>query len=133
MDEMQITIRECFSDWVKNAMNARHMSQAKLARSSSLAETTISRVCRDSNDRGSVYHPTIEIVCKISIGLGLDRDETKELLFSAFPELEIWGYALDHHLDIFDVEEILYENGLYPEEDDDNDDENEYDDDENEN
>jgi len=48
----------------------------------------------------------------ISLVLKLTREETSELFFAAFPEVEYWGAFLDSHVDIFDANSILYDAGL---------------------
>ena len=55
---------------------------------------------------------TLHVVMAVSIGLGLDREEAAEMLCSAFPEFDLWGNFLDMELDIFEVNNILYELGL---------------------
>lgn len=110
--ENEYTHWKCFSECVKGEMSAKNMTQAELERKSLLSATTISRICRNSNDKKSTYKPTLPVVCAVSIGLGLNREKATDLLFSAFPEIELWGDFLDKRLDIDDVNAILYENGL---------------------
>jgi len=101
-----------FSDVVKEYMGSRGYTNARLVEISNLSKTTISRVCRNSNDKGSSYIPTLHIVMAIGIGLKLNHEETKRLLFSAFPEMALWSDIIDRRLNIHDANEVLYENGF---------------------
>ena len=101
-----------FSAFVNETMTAKEMRQSDLIASSLLSRTTISRICRDSNDKGSSYVPTLPVVMAVSIGLRLNREEATELLFCAFPEMELWGGFLDKRLDIYEANEILDNEGL---------------------
>lgn len=88
------------------------MTQAQLERASCLSRITINRIYRNSNDKGSTYQPSLPVACAVSIGLALNRTEAKDLLYSAFPELELLGEFLDNKLSIDAVNDILYENDL---------------------
>jgi len=107
-----IVPRKSFSAWVIDKMGDLQMSQADLVKSSLLSKTTVSRIIRNSNDKGLSYQPTLKVVMAISLGLGLDRSEANDLLFSAFPEVEVWGELLDERLNITRANIILYELGL---------------------
>lgn len=101
-----------FSDYVVKGAAKKGMLQADLVQKSLLSKTTISRIFRDSTDKGTTYQPTLPVVWAISIGLALNRDEAKELLFLAFPAFELWGCFLDKGLSIYDVNSTLYDAGL---------------------
>ena len=101
-----------FSEWVNAKMKALGITPAELARLSLLSKTTTSRICRNSNDKGSTYQATLPVVEAISVGLALTRGEAQDLLYSAFPEMGMWGDFLDNQLDIDDVNIILYDSGL---------------------
>ena len=101
-----------FSEFVNETMATKAMRQSDLIASSLLSRTTISRICRNSNDKGSSYVPTLSVVMAISVGLRLNREEATELFFCAFPEMEILGCSLDKQLNICQINEILYDNGL---------------------
>ncbi|MBS6554455.1 MAG: helix-turn-helix transcriptional regulator, partial [Clostridium sp.] len=77
-----------FSDSVKKYLKIKKMTQADLIRKSMLTRTTVSRICRNSNDKGSTYQPTDRIVMSVCVALGLDSKETKELFNLAFPYLK---------------------------------------------
>ena len=93
-------------------MTGRGITQTELIRSTLLSRTTISRICRNSNDKGSTYQATLPVVWALSIGLKLNREEATDMLFSAFPEMELWGKFLEKRLSIDDVNDILDEAGL---------------------
>lgn len=100
---------------VKRYMNEKEMSQQDLINASGLSRTTISRVCRNSDDKGSTYRvDDIRVVMALAVGLKLTSAQLYELMVIAFPELHIVKWALDHSLDIHDVNIRLYEQGLSP-------------------
>ena len=104
-----------FSEIVTKHMKSMGMSQQDLIAASGLSRTTISRICRNSDDKGSTYHvDDIRVVMAIAVGLKLTSAQFDELIFIAFPELHIVKWALDHSLDIHDVNIELYEQGLSP-------------------
>lgn len=79
----------------------KKLSQIELADLSNLSRTTISRICRNSNDKGGFYQPkNLSIVVAVCIGLKLDKAESQELCFIAFPELRVWAYCIEHRLNI---------------------------------
>jgi len=106
--------RKSFSDFVKDKMAERKMNQSDLSRSSLLSVKTVGRVYNNKNYIGSAYRATLPVVLAVSVGLKLSRAEADELLYSAFPEMKLWGCFLDRKLDIDEVNAILDENGLLP-------------------
>jgi transcriptional regulator with XRE-family HTH domain len=105
-------IRENVNVWVKDKLNERRMSQAELARKSLLSASRICRICKDSNSQGSTFTITFRDVMALSFGFSLNREETTDLFFSAFPEAELWGDFLDKRMNIYEVNEVFYDNGL---------------------
>ena len=104
---------ESFSDAVTRLMNKKGMTQAELAKRSGLSKLTVSRICRNSNDKGGFYTATETVIMALSIGFQLSSEESKkELLHAAFPERAFWNDFLDNHFDIHKTNEILYDNGL---------------------
>jgi len=103
---------ESFSSAVVRYMKEKGMTQSALVKSSALSKTTISRICRNNNDKGSSYLPTPSIVMAVSVGLKLSCAAAKELLFAAFPEMAYWSGFLERSLTIDEANEILYDNGL---------------------
>lgn len=94
-------------------MNEKGMTQAGLVIRSGLSKTTISRICRDSNDKGDKYTPTEPVIMALSIGLRLSSAESKkQLLYAAFPERAYWDDILDNHLNIYEANILLEENNL---------------------
>ena len=88
------------------------MTQADLIRKSMLTRTTVSRICRNSNDKGSTYQPTDRIVMSVCVALGLDSEETKELFSLAFPYLKCWDKIRAEKMNIDQANSFLYDEGL---------------------
>jgi transcriptional regulator with XRE-family HTH domain len=112
MDLCKFRIRKCFSDWVRDKASEKKLTQAELIISSGLSRTTINRIFRNSNDKGSAYEVTMPVVKLLSVVLALNREEATEMLFSAFPDMELWGHFLDKKLGIAEIDIILDENGF---------------------
>lgn len=93
-------------------MGERMYSQRDLARRSRISEPTISRIVRNSNDKGGPYEPTDAVVMAISLAFGLDRARWESLLFAAFPERKIWFECLDKRLGAYEADSQLYDQGL---------------------
>ena len=109
---MEIKTRKSFSENVRTRMEKTRVTQKKLVEKSLLSKTTISRICRNSNDKGNTYQATLPVVMAVCVGLRLNREEAKELFFSAFPEFDAWTTILERKWDIDQANELLYENGL---------------------
>lgn len=110
--KIEYTLRGSLSSFVNDAMRKKHMTQADLIEASLLSRTTINRICRNSNDKESTYQASLPVVQALSIGLKLTRAETLEMLYTAFPEMELWGAFLDQHICIDEVNLRLDEAGL---------------------
>lgn len=67
---------------------------------------------RDSNDKGSTYQPTANIVIAVCLALKLDEAEWEKMILAAFPQMAIWREGLQEHLSVHDVNCRLYEQGL---------------------
>ncbi len=85
---------------------------AELARRSNLSKTTVSRICQNTNHKGTSYSPTHIIVMAVCVGLGLNKEEAREAFFAAFPELRLFETILEKRLDIIDANALLDENGV---------------------
>lgn len=103
---------ETFSSIVKGLLQERGWSAAFLAKESRLSKTTVSRILRDSNDKGSTYQPIENIVMAVCYAFKLDETEGDKLSLAAFPEKAIWREGLKQHLSIHEVNCRLYELGL---------------------
>ena len=103
---------ESFSSAVVRYMKEKEMTQSDLMKTSALSKTTISRICRNNNDKGSSYLPTPSVVMAVSVGLKLSCVEAQELFLAAFPEMRYWRDFLERQLTINAANEILYDNGL---------------------
>ena len=101
-----------FSDAVNRYLKTKRITQADLIRKSQLTRTTVSRICRNSNDKGSTYQPTDRIVMSVCVALGLDSKETKELFSLAFPYLKCWDKIIAEKMNIDQANSFLYDEGL---------------------
>ena len=102
-----------FSECVNAHLKSKRKSRADLERLTGLSKARISRIVRNSNDRGSTYAPDIYDVMAISIGLKMNREEKEELFLAAFPEMKYWDEILDNGMDIDEADEVLYRQGLH--------------------
>ena len=103
---------ETFSSIVKGLLQERGWSAAFLAKESRLSKTTVSRILRDSNDKGCTYQPTANIAVAVCLAFKLDKAERDKLLLAAFPQWAIWREGLEQHLSVHEVNCRLYEQGL---------------------
>ena len=101
-----------FSAAIMQHMKNKAITQSKLVQLSRLSKTTISRVLRNTNDKGASYRPTMAIVMAISVGLKLTYQEYEELLYIAYPETGYMKEVLGRCLTVDEANEILYDNGL---------------------
>lgn len=105
--------RETFSE-VVNRLLANQTNgiknAAELALQSNLSKVTISRICRNSNDKGASYRPTPSVVIAICVAFSLDSAATKKLFDTVFPEQPLWRLILDQHMNIVQANEFLYDN-----------------------
>ncbi len=103
---------ETFSTLVKDLLRERGWSAAFLARESNLSKTTVSRILRDSNDKGSTYQPTANIVTAVCLAFKLDIAGWEKMMMAAFPQMAVWREGFQEHLSVHDVNCRLYEEGL---------------------
>lgn len=90
-----------FSDAVNRYLKTKRITQADLIRKSQLTRTTVSRICRNSNDEGSSYQPTDRVVMSICVALELNHTETAEMFALAFPYFPYWHEIIEKRMDIF--------------------------------
>ena len=103
------------SDCVNYHMKIKNTKQSDLVNLSGLTKTTISRICRNSNDKGSAYSTkNISIIMALSIALQLTVAERNEMYIAAFPETEYWDKFLNEELNLIECNNILDDNGLAP-------------------
>ena len=88
------------------------MKAVDLADMSNLSKTTISRILRDSNDKGQTYRPTESIVTAIAIALKVGRGGWERLMDAAFPERLICFEVLDCGGSVYEANARLDEAGL---------------------
>jgi hypothetical protein len=103
---------ESFSKAVIRLLKENGKELTDLRKLSLLSKPTVSRIRRDTNDKGSNYQPTQAVVMAVCVGLKLNRAQAAELMFTAFPEMALWGEILDRRLDIMDANEMLDDVGL---------------------
>jgi len=103
-----------FSELVKTIMKERRISQKNLVTNSGLSRTTISRICRNSNDKGSTYQAeSLSVVMAICIGLDVyDAEEQKKLFYTAFPEFSAWEHITKEKMSIVKADGYLDAQGL---------------------
>ena len=99
-----------FSAAIKYYMRMKKISRRELQQESNLSRTTIGRMCRNSNDKGSTYRPPIQVIWAVSVGLKLTHAEMDELFRLAYPESEFMGEILDNHLTMVRADILLAEN-----------------------
>ena len=88
------------------------MDQKDLAAKSCLTETTISRILRNSNDKGADYRPTEQVVAAISLSFELGTEGYEILRRAAFPQVAIWQKALEDYKTVAEANEDLLKKGL---------------------
>lgn len=93
-------------------MQEKGWNAAFLAKESNLSKTTVSRILRDSNDKGRTYQPTANIVTAVCLAFKLDTAGRDKLLLAAFPQMAIWREGFQEHLSVHEVNCRLYEQGL---------------------
>lgn len=103
---------ETFSNLVRGLLQEKGWNAAFLAKESNLSKTTVSRILRDSNDKGRTYQPTANIVTAVCLAFKLDTAGWDKLLLAAFPQMAIWREGFQEHLSVHDVNCRLYEQGL---------------------
>lgn len=100
------------SSLVNEMLLQKGWTQSDLARKSCLSKATVSRIVRDSNDKGETYRPKADVVMAISLAFELDRAGWERLHLAAFPEQRYWFIALDKHQNIFELNEQLHDHKL---------------------
>ena len=105
--------RETFSEVVNRLLASQTNgieNAAELARQSNVSKTTISRICRNNNDKGAPYHPTRNIVMATCVAFDLGGAMTKNVFDAVFPEEPLWEQILDQHMNIMQANDLLYDN-----------------------
>ena len=93
-------------------MKKKNITQAYLIENGYFTKTTISRICRNSNDKGTSYCPTVKSIFTLGVALKLNVQEIKELMKLAYPELETYIYIIEKGLSLEKGNELLYDEGL---------------------
>ena len=84
---------------------------------SRLSKSTVSHnlnntASRKKDGKTVPYRATDRVVTAIAIAFELDKTGWERLMDAAFPERRVWFKALEDHLDIYDANALLDENGL---------------------
>lgn len=103
-----------FTVLVKQLMEAKNITRAELIEGSCLSKVTVSRILRNTNNKGSGYTPTMNVVSAICFGLKATDAEAEELLLSAFPQWKVGRKYFSKEYGIYDANSILDDNGLSP-------------------
>lgn len=95
-------------------MKEKKITQAELVTKSGLSRTTISRIFRDSNDKGSSYQAeSLDVVNAVCIGLGIfDAGVKRAIFYAAFPQFSAWEHIDEMKMNIIDANIYLYDQGL---------------------
>ena len=101
-----------FSYAVKWYMERNGMTPSDLVRATRLPKTTISRILRNENDKGSSYMPSYRIVWAICIGLKLAPEEIDELFDIAFPENRVCREGVAKKQNVVQINQELFDKGL---------------------
>ena len=93
-------------------MQEKGWKQIDLAEASNLPTVTISRIVRNSNDRGGPFYLTEEIIAAIAVAFEKGEDGWRTLSDAAFPERKLWMEALRSKDNIIQLNIRLCDNGL---------------------
>ena len=92
-------------------MKTKGWNAARLAEMSNLSKTTISRIQRNSNDKGGPYNPTENAVAAIAIAFRIGQSGWRKLMFAAFPDRRIWLDSLEKGRSVIETNELLFDRG----------------------
>lgn len=109
--------KENFSRLVNELMKAKKWQASDLVCKSRLSKSTVSHILNNTASRKKdgktvPYRATDRVVTAIAIAFELDKAGWERLMDAAFPERRVWFKALEDHLDIYDANALLDENGL---------------------
>ena len=93
-------------------MQEKGWKQIDLADAANLPTVTISRIMRNSNDRGGPFYLTEEIIAAIAVAFEKGEDGWRTLSDAAFPERRLWIEALRSKDNIIKLNMRLCDNGL---------------------
>ena len=102
-----------FSTLVKYHLKTKKITQVQLSEDIGLSRSTMNRICRNSNDKGSFFKPELDVVYAISFGLKLTSIEAEELFNAAFlVRHNAIKESLDKKMSLADANIILYNKEL---------------------
>ncbi|MBQ7788945.1 MAG: hypothetical protein IJ398_04735 [Clostridia bacterium] len=88
------------------------ITQASLVRDGYFQRTRINRIFRNSNDKGGPFPITVKDIVTLAIAYKLNAEQTRELLFSAFPDFRFYEMFIKNQMSLADANEILDEQAL---------------------
>jgi len=103
------------SDCVKYHMKEKGLKQSDIVNSSGLTKATVSRICRNSNDKGEEYTTKdLALLIPLAIALGLTPEEKEELFVAAVPELEFLDMFLEKKYTLKKCNDSMHDYGYSP-------------------
>ena len=97
---------------IKMRMDELRMTQKKLAENSSIPETRISRIMRNSMAQGNSFKWTERDINLISIALNWGKTGRDKLRLAVWPELECFDAALENREGLTRLNWRLFDSGL---------------------
>ncbi len=101
---------ERFSKEVRRLMKKKGVKPSDLVNRGHFTRTTISRLCRNSNDKGGDYPLSLQDITNLKTALKLTSDEAFDLLFIAFPDVKFNITVIKENMDHMAANEYLYDN-----------------------
>ena len=101
-----------FSDIIKGYLETRGITKAKFAKLCQISKSTVTKIIKNTNYKGTTYKPDVLAVMAICVGLKLTNMEAQNLFFTAFPEMMYLGSFLANSYDIDRANIVLYDEGL---------------------
>ena len=102
--------RENLSRLLFGHLDLRGWSPANLAKASGQSKATISRLLTFAGD--PYYRPALRTIQAIAQALKLTQEQRRELLYTAFPEFQVWDEAAEKGFTVDEANDLLYDRGL---------------------
>ena len=89
-----------------------NITQASLVRDGYFQRTRLNRLIRNSNDKGGDFPVTMKDIITLAIAFKLNKEQTQELIYIAFPEIQFYKIIIEGKMSLTDANELLDEQGL---------------------